>query len=144
MRSPIFELRPAELESEGLLETLRKHVDVVRRVSSLDVELRGDGYEALPVEIEGQLLRIAQEALSNAVKHSQAGRVTLDLGAADGLVRLTVSDDGRGFDPDEPGIRGKRLGITSMEERAVELGGELTIESAPGRGTTIRLEAPVE
>ena len=143
MRSLIFELRPAELESEGLLETLRKHIDVVRRVSRLDVELRGDSYEALPVDIERQLLRIAQEALSNAVKHSQATSVTLDLGVTDGRVRLTVSDDGRGFDPDEPGIRSKRLGITSMEERAGELGGELSIESAPGHGTRIVVEAPV-
>ncbi len=144
MRSLIFELRPAELESEGLLETLRKHVDVVRRVSHLDVELRGDSYEALPVDIERQLLRIAQEALSNAVKHSQATAVTLDLGVTNSRVRLSVRDDGRGFDPDEPGIRGRRLGITSMEERAGELGGELSIESTPGQGTLVVVEAPVD
>ncbi|MCH7809126.1 MAG: GAF domain-containing sensor histidine kinase [Chloroflexi bacterium] len=144
MRSLIFELRPAELESEGLLETLRKHVDVVRRVSRLDVQLRGDTYETLPVDIERQLLRIAQEALSNAVKHAQATSVKLDLGVTDGRVRLSVRDDGRGFDPDEPGIRSKRLGITSMEERAGELGGELSIESTPGQGTIVVVEAPVD
>jgi len=61
----------------------------------------------------------------------------------DGLLRLEVSDDGTGFDPADPELRARRLGLTSMEERAQRLGGSLEIRSAPGAGTTVRLEAPV-
>ncbi|MEX0682039.1 MAG: GAF domain-containing sensor histidine kinase [Dehalococcoidia bacterium] len=142
MRSLVFELRPAELESEGLLATLRKHVDVVRRVSHKQIELRSDGYVVQPVDVERQLLRIAQEALNNAVKHSEAAQITMDIGVSDGRVRLRVEDDGRGFDPQDAGIRSRRLGLTSMEERAEELGGELWVESSDD-GTRVELEVPL-
>jgi two-component system sensor histidine kinase UhpB len=88
------------------------------------------------------VLRIAQEALQNALRHANAGRVDVTLGADDGRLRVAVADDGVGFDPDEPGLRSRRLGLTSMEERARALGGTLSIESRPGAGTTIVLEVP--
>jgi signal transduction histidine kinase len=143
MRSLVFELRPPDLEAEGLAETLRKHIDVVRRVSHNDITLAADGYERQPVEVEREVLRIAQEALNNAVKHAEASCVRVNLTTAGGALRLEVADDGGGFDPDDAQIRGKRLGITSMEERAEELGGELTIDSRPGQPTTVRLEVPL-
>jgi signal transduction histidine kinase len=66
--------------------------------------------------------------------------VAVRLHRADGLLELEVSDDGEGFDPETPGLRSRRLGLTSMEERAAALGGRLEIRSAPGAGTTVRLE----
>ncbi len=143
MRSLIFELRPAELESDGLLPTLQKHIDVVRRTTRREIELREDGYERQSTAVEKELFRIAQEALNNAIKHSQAGRIEIELTLREGRLKLVVSDDGVGFDPSDQQIRSRRLGITAMEERAEQIGGELRIESTAGRGTRVVLEAPV-
>jgi signal transduction histidine kinase len=143
MRSLIFELRPAELETEGLAAALRKHVDVLRRLHEQEIELGVDGERRLPPQVEKGLLRIAQEALGNALRHSGADHVALSLAARDPRVSLRVSDDGRGFDPAEAALRSRRLGLTSMRERAEALGGTLEIESEPGRGTTVRVEVRV-
>ena len=140
MRSLIFELRPAELETDGLMATLRKHVDVLTRVYDCEIAVSLDAAHALAPDVERGLLRIAQEALANALKHSGAGRVELGLGTHDSVVVLRVADDGRGFDPAEAIARSRRLGLTSMRERVEALGGELTIDSAPGRGTTVTVE----
>ena len=86
------------------------------------------------------MLRIAQEALQNALRHADARRLGVRLHAHDARLVLEVSDDGAGFDPEEPALRSRRLGLTSMEERAQRLGGTLAIRSAPGAGTTVRLE----
>jgi len=140
MRSLIFELRPAELETEGLAAALRKHVDVLRRLHAQEIEVEVDGERRLPPDVEKGLLRIAQEALGNALRHSGAQHVSLRLAARDSLVALRVVDDGRGFDPEEAVARSRRLGLTSMRERAEALGGTLAIDSAPGEGTTIDVE----
>jgi signal transduction histidine kinase len=142
LRSLIFELRPASLEAEGLVTTLRKHVEVVRRVSGRDVVLRADGAPRLDPDAESEIFRVAQEALQNAVRHTDAGRIVVRLADGDGRLVLEVSDDGTGFDPADPAVRSRRLGLTSMEERAAALGGALAIESTPGRGTRVRLEVP--
>jgi signal transduction histidine kinase len=142
LRALIFELRPASLEEEGLAATLRKQVDVLRRVHGRPIELRIAGGVSLPPRVEAEVLRIAQEALHNALRHASASRVELRLSArADRLV-LTVADDGVGFDPSEPGLRSRRLGLTSMEERGQAVGGTLTVVSRPGEGTTVTLEVP--
>ena len=88
------------------------------------------------------MLRIAQEALGNAVRHAGAERIEVLLQGLDERLILQVSDDGCGFDPEGPEVRGQRLGLTSMEERATELGGTLSVSSTLGEGTTIRLELP--
>ena len=88
------------------------------------------------------MLRIAQEALQNAVKHSHASHVTVVLRGEGSRLLLEIEDDGVGFDPGAEGIRSRRLGLTSMEERAGRIGGTLEIRSAAGAGTTVRLEAP--
>ena len=143
MRSLIFELRPAELESDGLLPTLSKHIDVVRRVSHKQIELRDEGYVRQPLALEKELFRIVQEALNNAVKHSEASQIAVSLGVNDGQARLTVEDNGVGFDPADPLIRTRRLGLTSMEERAEALGGTMRIKSKRGKGTRVLVEAPL-
>jgi signal transduction histidine kinase len=140
MRSLIFELRPAELETEGLAAALRKHVDVVRRLHEQEIELCVEGDRRLPPGVEKGLLRIAQEALGNAVRHSGADHVTLTLASRDAQISLRVEDDGHGFDPEEAVTRSRRLGLTSMRERAEALGGTLAIDSGAGRGTTIEVE----
>jgi signal transduction histidine kinase len=139
MRSLIFELRPAELETEGLAAALRRHVDVLRRLYPQEIDCSLDGERRLPAAVEKGLLRIAQEALANALRHAGAQRVGLSLDAADSVVSLRVSDDGRGFDPVEAAARSRRLGLTSMRERAEALGGRLEIDSAPGRGTVVEV-----
>ena len=139
----IFELRPADLESDGLVVTLEKHVDVMRRTGRGDVHIEADAYEPQPMNIEQVLFRIAQESLNNASKHAGASRIDVELAVEDGNVRLVVRDDGGGFNVSDPQIRAHRLGITSMEERADELGGRLRIESAKGEGTRVVLEVPI-
>jgi signal transduction histidine kinase len=142
LRSLILGLRPAAVESEGLATALRKHVEVLRRAYRRDVGLELDGEPDLPPAAGAEVLRIAQEALQNALRHAQAERLEVRLEARDGHVILSVADDGAGFDPAAPGLRARRLGLTSMEERARALGGTLAIEARPGHGTTIRLEVP--
>jgi signal transduction histidine kinase len=139
LRSLIFELRPAALEAEGLAMTLRKHVDALRRVYRRDVGLRIAGKPELPPGTEGEVFRIAQEALANALRHAGATRIDVELDARDGRLRLTVADDGVGFETQSAIVRSRRLGLTSMEERARALGGTLDIESTPGAGTTVHL-----
>jgi signal transduction histidine kinase len=142
LRSVIFELQPPALESEGLATALRKHVDVLRRVYRREIGLELAGAPRLPPRADGEVFRIAQEALQNALRHAGAERIDVRLDARDGGLALTVADNGIGFDPAAPALRSRRLGLTSMEERARAVGGVLAIESEPGGGTVVRLEVP--
>jgi signal transduction histidine kinase len=141
LRSLVFELRPPDLEKDGLAGALRKHVELLGRLGEQELELVvDDGIPADPHR-DGEVLRIAQEALQNARKHAQANHVAVRLRIDEDGLLLEVEDDGVGFDPDAPATRSRRLGLTSMEERAQRVGGTLEIRSAPGAGTTIRLRA---
>jgi signal transduction histidine kinase len=142
MRSLIFELRPAEVDREGLVATLRKHLDVLRRVYPTTIDLSVSGETPLAPEVERELFRIQLEALSNALKHAGALRVSVEMRYDPEAVRIRVSDDGKGFDPAAAGIGSRRLGLTSMRERVAGLGGMLSIDSGPGRGTTVAVEVP--
>jgi signal transduction histidine kinase len=148
LRSLIFELRPPELERDGLCGALRKHVEMLRRLHHVQIDVEIDdsvaGTGAAGGARDREVLRVAQEALQNAIRHADPHRLGVRLGRHDGHLELEVSDDGAGFDPAEPELRSRRLGLTSMEERAQRLGGTLSIVSAPGSGTTVRLEAPVD
>src|SRR3954469_7281971 len=138
LRAVVFELRPGSLEAEGLATVLRKHVEVLRRVYGQEIVLKVHDVPRLSPDTATQILRIAQEALGNALRHSGASCIKVTL---EGHV-LTVADDGVGFDPEGPEVRGQRLGLTSMQERAIELGGTLRVDSTLGTGTTVRLEVP--
>ncbi len=141
LRSLILELRPPDLDRDGLGGALRKHVDVLRRIHGVEIELEvADDTATQDSERAREVLRIAQEALQNAVRHAAAQRVEVRLAAADGRLVLEVVDDGAGFEPRDPELRSWHLGLTSMEERAERLGGRLEIRSAPEAGTTVRLE----
>jgi signal transduction histidine kinase len=142
LRGLIFELRPPSLEEEGLAATLRKQVDMLERVHGRSIELRLAGAAHCAPEAEGEVLRVAQEALNNALRHAEAERIELRMEARDGRLVVTVADDGIGFDPADRALRSRRLGLTSMEERARALGGSLAVSSRPGEGTTVTLEVP--
>jgi len=139
--SVISALRPVALDADGLGPTLRKHVDVLRRVYRRDIALDLTDSPRLDLAEEAEVFRIAQEALQNALRHANAEHIAVRLGADNGRLLLTVSDDGAGFDV-AAAPRSRRLGLTSMEERARTVGGTLDIESRSGAGTTVRLEVP--
>ncbi len=141
LRSLVFELRPPDLEQDGLCGALRKHVEVLRRVQPVAIELDLDAGIELDPSRDRELLRIAQEAIHNALRHARARQLEVRLGRTDGRVLLEVADDGVGFDPGARELRATHLGLTSMEERARRLGATLEIRSAPGSGTVVHLEA---
>jgi PAS domain S-box-containing protein len=141
MRALIFELRPDALEKEGLVAALRRQAETLRARHKLAVEIDLCGEPDVGLDAKEALYRVAQEAMNNAVKHARADRIDLRLRCSDGLLRLEVADNGVGFDPDRtyPG----HLGLKSMRERVVQLGGELTIESASGEGAMVRVKISV-
>jgi signal transduction histidine kinase len=145
LRSLILGLRPADLDQDGLEGALRKEVAMLARVHGIDIvlEVHGDGAtENGDGERELEVLRIAHEALHNAVRHAAAHHVVVDLDGRGPTLKVEVVDDGAGFDPDDPELRSHHLGLTSMEERARELGGTLELQSAHGEGTRVSLEVP--
>jgi signal transduction histidine kinase len=141
LRALIFELRPPDLDADGLAGALRKHVEVMRALhpTAIDLDVDPDASTSETAR-DREVLRIAQEALHNALRHAGAEHVAVRLRGRDGTLALEVADDGAGFDPGDAEIRGRHLGLTSMEERAERLGGRLEIASAPGAGATVRLE----
>jgi signal transduction histidine kinase len=144
LRSLIFELRPPALDADGLVGTVRKHLDVVGRANDLAVEVTVTDDRRLPDAVERELFRIVQEAVTNVVRHAQASSLTVALDLGPTSARVAIVDDGVGFVPEARPVRSRRLGLTSMKERAQGLGGKLAIESSPGQGTTVRVEVPVD
>ncbi|MET7455590.1 GAF domain-containing sensor histidine kinase [Streptomyces sp. NPDC005574] len=142
LRAAVVELRPAALDEDGLVATLRTHVQVLDRAHTARVTFGADGVRALPAAQEEAVLRVAQEALHNALRHSGARHVDVTLVRRAGGAVLRVTDDGCGFDPQSVRRGGRHLGLVSMRDRADGAGGGLTVESAPGKGTTIEMEVP--
>jgi two-component system, NarL family, sensor histidine kinase UhpB len=133
------QLRPTALDDLGLAAAIAGQVEQLAH-SEIDASVAIDGdFSSLGDDAQLVVYRVAQEALSNAARHSAATRVEVRLQRLGGGVELTVADDGGGFafDDSEGG-----LGIAGMRERALLIGGELTIESRPGHGTTVRLHVP--
>ncbi len=143
LRSLVFELRPPALGEEGLVATLGKQLEVLGRVHGLSVELVGGSQARLEPTIETGLFRIVQEALNNVVLHASATRVVVTVEMSATSVSATVADDGIGFDPEARAILSRRLGLTTMAERAEGLGGTLVITSVAGGGTTVTVTVPV-
>ncbi|GGQ96033.1 GAF domain-containing sensor histidine kinase [Streptomyces asoensis] len=142
LRAAVVELRPAALDEDGLVATLRTHVQVLDRAHTARVTFACRGVRALPAAQEEALLRVAQEALHNALRHSGAEHVEVTLGRRGPGAFLRVTDDGCGFDPTTVRRAGRHLGLVSMRDRASGVGGTLTVQSEPGKGTTIEMEAP--
>jgi PAS domain S-box-containing protein len=142
------ELRPSVLDRLGLIPSIRTLLDNMREHSSIEVDLfSGDFSKRIHREVELALFRIAQEALMNVVKHALAARVFLSITKKDGAITLSIEDDGVGFDYDEivkDQDSSEALGLLIMKERAVMLGGEVRIESRPGKGTHVIAEIPID
>jgi len=136
------QLRPTALDDLGLAAATAGQVEQLGH-GEIEAEFNAEGdFSDLGDDAQLVVYRVAQEGLSNATRHSGAGRIDVRLRRrGDGGVELEVADDGRGFafDESESG-----LGLAGMRERALLIGGELTIESRPGRGTTVRLAVPGE
>ncbi len=143
MRTLLLELRPASLLEADLAELLRQLGATVRSRAPVDVTVHVEGpTQTIPNELKVALYRIAQEALNNVAKHSNASRCTVHLNVsppngAQPRVQLTITDDGRGFDPSAN--RAAHLGLRIMRERADDIGAHLEIRSQLGAGTTVRV-----
>ncbi|HKZ83408.1 MAG TPA: GAF domain-containing sensor histidine kinase [Anaerolineae bacterium] len=140
-RRSVLDLRAAPLLERSLPDALRALAETLAREDgvSIDVQVQG-AVEELPGRIEAGVYRIAQEALNNAARHSGAERLVVSLSRSDDRLRLTVEDDGQGF---EPGAATTGFGLIGMRERARLLGGTLEVDSLPNRGTRILLDIPV-
>ena len=143
-RRYVWDLRSEELQKKDLPAALG---DTTRRLTAdtgveAVVDVTGP-LQPLPVSVETNLLRIGQEAVNNAVRHAQASRIHVGLNFDTRSVQLSVSDNGRGFDPNEQAADG-HFGLIGMRERADEIGGVLTIQSADQRGTKITIDVPLD
>ena len=147
-RRVVWALRPEALEEGTLADALDGLVRDFRSETGLDATSRVSGERRrLEPAAEAALLRVAQEALANVRKHARASRVALTLTYLDEAIRLDVRDDGVGFEPgladrDHDGWQSGGFGLTVMRERLQHYGGTLTVESAPGTGTTIAAALP--
>lgn len=141
VRNLMAELRPAALDDYGLLAALRHHAAAVAARLGIPIVVEGkDPEPRMPLTTEIALFRIAQEALNNVAKHARARAVTVTLTATPRGVKLTVADDGVGFDAGRVSPGAPTYGIVTMRERAETIGASLHIESASGKGTRIAVE----
>jgi signal transduction histidine kinase len=142
MRGLIFDLRHDPVD-DGLVAALARHASGLQASDGLTIDVRGPAAPlALSPQIETQLFAIGREALANVMKHASASEVHVRVETREGQVVVEVRDNGRGFDPaaGHPG----HFGLESMRSRASEIGGRLTISSAPGLGTLVRAHAPAD
>jgi signal transduction histidine kinase len=143
IRNFIFGLRPELLEDVDLGGGLTNLVDEFRRSTLLSTDLEVRGSADLDAEDAVQLLQLTREALSNVARHAEANEVGVELSVSDGMLRLIISDDGRGFDP--TASRGPaHHGLNNMRARAESLGGTLTMDSRPAAGTRVIFQVPLE
>jgi signal transduction histidine kinase len=142
MRLLVFELRPFMLEKEGLASALRARLAAVEGRAGLKTEVLVEGDRRLPVTIEEEIYRIAQEGLNNVVKHAEAREVQIRLKYGQGAVWLEIIDDGIGFNP-QVASRSGGVGLRGIQERVQKLGGSLEIESATEEGTRLTVLIPV-
>ncbi len=143
LRHVMMALRPPGLDELGLLAALKHHAQRVAQRSGFRLVVHGtEPRPRLDPMVEIALFRIAQEALNNTVKHAQATDITLAVEGTADQVRLSVTDNGRGFDPQRkaPASAAGGMGMTTMRERAEAVGAALDIQSHPGRGTTITID----
>lgn len=138
MRLFLYELRPPDVEGDGLVDALQRRLDAVEKRAGVEARLILDGDIEFPDEVNDQFFRISQEALNNVIKHAEADEVTVYL-QANGSIGVKVVDNGRGFDLNEVDQKGG-LGLQSMQERAAQIDAHFIIHTAPGEGTTIQVE----
>jgi signal transduction histidine kinase len=144
IRRIVAALSPAVLERLGLRAALRHLAERFRKMDGAALQMRLKlATEPLPQGVQEVVYRVAQESLLNIAKHSRAKCVKLSLRAADLFIRLSVSDDGAGFRDGADVRKLTSFGLAGMRQRAALLGGTLAVESALGKGVTVRLELPL-
>lgn len=142
VRNFIFELRPMMLDDLGLVPTVRRYADAFKEQSGLDIHLSVTGNERrLEPYLEVMLFRAIQELLGNAARHSQATSVKIMVDLGEDRVRVSVDDNGRGFDPDVV-MQSNSLGLKLIRERAEMLGGNFEVDSSIGKGARITFAVP--
>jgi two-component system, NarL family, sensor histidine kinase DevS len=142
VRRLAVQLRPKALDDFGLVAALERLVQTFSESSGIRVDLEARlGDHRLPTEVETTMYRIVQEALTNVVKHAEATRVSILLVRRDAMLTAVMEDDGRGFDA--ASVKSDSLGLEGMRERVTLHDGRLTLETAPGSGTTLRVEVPL-
>ena len=144
-RRYVWDLRSQSLDDRDLPTALAEMTRRLAADSDVQTQFEVSGtFRPLPAQIENNLLRVGQEAVNNAVRHARARTVSVNLSFDATSVRLSVRDDGRGFDPaQQSGGHNGHFGIVGMRERAEEMGGQLHIESEPGRGSQVSVSVPI-
>lgn len=141
VRNFIFELRPMMLDDLGLIPTIRRYADTFKEQTGLDINVTVSGNERrLESYLEVMVFRAIQELLGNAARHSQATLLKINVDLTDDLIRVSVDDNGKGFDVDT--VHGKNLGLKLIRERTEMLGGTFEIDSAMGKGTRVMFSLP--
>ncbi len=148
IRSMLFTLRPVILETEGLVAALNQYADNLRENDGLPVTVDAERFEdCLDTDTQGVVFAIIEEAVNNAKKHAQATHIWVRLAVQGDMFLAQVADNGRGFDVEAVessyGSRGS-LGLINLKERAQLVGGNISIESAPGQGTKVTLLVPIK
>jgi signal transduction histidine kinase len=147
VRNVMAELRPPMLDDYGLLPALRWVGEQFVTRTGVAVRVDGPATESrLPLRLETALFRIAQEALNNVAKHARAHEVRITLEPTDRRVRLSIADDGVGFDvlTVQRNAETPHWGMLTMQERAASMGGTVRLDSAPGRGTRVVVEIEMQ
>jgi len=146
LRRYSHELRPTVLDDLGWIPAIRFLAESVSKRTHLLIQVKAAFTGRLPGATETALYRIAQEALTNAAKHAKATRVWIQVRREDGTLCCSIRDDGEGFDIRAVHAKGKRrgLGLIGIQERLNAVGGTLSINSAPGRGTKLLIRIPLE
>jgi signal transduction histidine kinase len=143
-RRSVWEMRSEALASGDLARVLSDILQQMTAGTQTRGEVRVQGKAVrLPSALEMNLLRVGQEAMTNALKHARASHILIELSYEPRLVRLRVRDDGCGFDVNSPPLEGESFGLAGMRERAEQIGGRLTVTSAHGQGTEIEITVPV-
>jgi two-component system sensor histidine kinase UhpB len=143
----ILGLRPSVLDDLGLLAALRAHAARTLEPEGIEYQILSSGLsDRLPSHLETALFRIFQEAMSNVIRHAEASHVNMSINTEDSILVAKMVDDGMGFNPetyDTDGLEERGLGILGMRERATLVGGEVEIDSQPGRGTELQIIIPL-
>ena len=144
VRESIVDLRTLPNPQQSFSEVIKDYVERWKEQTGISAELTIDGNIVVDPGAELQLVRIVQESLANVRKHARATAARVDVRRRDGQLIVTIADDGVGFNPGRTGKSDfPRFGLSTMQERAATIGATLYIDTAPGSGTTVRLELPI-
>lgn len=144
-RRSVRDLRAAPLEGRTFLEAMANLIAEIRDGNDFDVVATlPPSLPPLSARVETALFRVVQEAISNASKHAECDELNIEMGIDDRTLRVRITDNGNGFEPDDSQDHLEHYGLTTMRERVLQIGGRIDISSAAGKGTTVQVELPVQ